>query len=400
MMEKTDCLTMPEFTIPTSFIGRPYAEQRFSQIVSHAFAHNPFYRRFYASGPAVPLLTREILQEHNDALLNGNPVTGKTSGSTSVPVRIHWSPPRTRMDARDSMGYAEWFGGRLPHAKIVALSAHQAKANSFEVASPVGEQLAFLRGQMAQGVRSLISYPTNLEQLAQHLIADGERITGLQRIICMSELFESSQEALIGQAFPDARIGATYSSTETGMTAGRCPHHPENYHIMAHKLGLEFLNAQGLPCADGEVGQIVITDYFNRKMPLIRYAIGDLAAPVVCPCGRIPLPALTRLLGKSRGLLRHPDGGHVFSTELSAPIRDTPGIRQYQVQQTALDHFLVRAIAREGADKPVMEARVRAVFIKNFGAGVTVSYDWCEEIPRLPGGKYMEFIGLPSGNVA
>ncbi|HWR95612.1 MAG TPA: hypothetical protein VN248_02675, partial [Arenimonas sp.] len=158
MMEKTDCLTMPEFTIPTSFIGRPYAEQRFSQIVSHAFAHNPFYRRFYASGPAVPLLTREILQEHNDALLNGNPVTGKTSGSTSVPVRIHWSPPRTRMDARDSLGYAEWFGGRLPHAKIVALSAHQAKANSFEVASPVGEQLAFLRGQMAQGVRSLISY--------------------------------------------------------------------------------------------------------------------------------------------------------------------------------------------------------------------------------------------------
>lgn len=400
MMEKTDCLTMPEFTIPTSFIGRPYAEQRFSQIVSHAFAHNPFYRRFYASGPAVPLLTREILQEHNDALLNGNPVTGKTSGSTSVPVRIHWSPPRTRMDARDSMGYAEWFGGRLPHAKIVALSAHQAKANSFEVASPVDEQLAFLRGQIEQGVRSLISYPTNLEQLAQHLIADGERITGLQRIICMSELFESSQEALIGQAFPDARIGATYSSTETGMTAGRCPHHPENYHIMAHKLGLEFLNAQGLPCADGEVGQIVITDYFNRKMPLIRYAIGDLAAPVVCPCGRIPLPALTRLLGKSRGLLRHPDGGHVFSTELSAPIRDTPGIRQYQVQQTALDHFLVRAIAREGADKPVMEARVRAVFIKNFGAGVTVSYDWCEEIPRLPGGKYMEFIGLPSGNVA
>jgi phenylacetate-coenzyme A ligase PaaK-like adenylate-forming protein len=61
------------------------------------------------------------------------------------------------------------------------------------------------------------------------------------------------------------------------MIAVRCPHYPDNYHIMAHKLGLEFLNEQGTPCLDGEFGQIVITDYFNRKMPLIRYAIGDLA---------------------------------------------------------------------------------------------------------------------------
>lgn len=385
---------MPVFNIPQSFIGRPYAEKHFSQIVEHAFKHNPFYRHFYASSATIPLLTREILQKHNDELLNGNPVTGKTSGSTSVPVRTHWSPARGEMDVRDSQSYAEWFGGRLKHAKIIALSAHHATPNTFEVASPVIEQLQFLRDQIAQGVRSLISYPTNLEQLAKYLLERNQPISELQRIICMSELFESSQEAFIKRAFPNAEIGSTYSSTEVGMTAGRCPHNPENYHIMAHKLGVEFLNEQGQPCQNDEVGQIVITDYFNRKMPMIRYAIGDLAAPTSCSCGKIPLPALTKLLGKSRGLLKHINGGHVFSTELSPTIRDTSGIRQYQVQQKALDQFLVRVIAQENADKHAIEASITAVFHKHFGVESIVRFDWCEEIPRLPGGKYMEFIGL------
>ncbi len=383
------------FDIPASFLGRPYAEQHFIQIVRYAFAHNPFYQQFLAAGSAVPLLTREILQEHNDEILNGQPVTGKTSGSTSIPVRIHWAQPRSRMDSRDSKNYAEWFGGQLPHMKIVALTAHKGADNTLEVASPVCEQVPFIRQQIAEkGVRSLISYPTNLEQLAQHLVQTGEQIIELQRIVCMSELFEPSQEAVIKQAFPNAHIAATYSSTELGMIAGRCPHYPDNYHIMAHKLGLEFLDEQGNPCAEGEVGQIVITDYYNHKMPLIRYAIGDLAAPITCPCGKIPLPALTKLLGKQRGILKHPNGSHVFSTELSADIRDTPGIRQFQVIQHALEHIQIRLIARPNAKTVDAEKNIRAVFVAIFGQSMHIEFDWCHEIPRLAGGKYMEFIGL------
>ncbi|MBP6533825.1 MAG: phenylacetate--CoA ligase family protein [Arenimonas sp.] len=386
---------MPEFNMPISFIGRPYAEKRFCQIVNHAFANNPFYRRFYASVPDVPLLTREILQEHNDELLNGHAVTGKTSGATSVPVCIHWAPPRAKLEGRDSSNYAEWFGGRLPNMKIVALTAHKASENTLEVASKVPVQLQFIQRQMDErGVRSLISYPTNLEQLAQHLIQAGQQIVALQRIVCMSELFEPSQEALIRQAFPNAQIAATYSSTEVGMIAGRCPHNPENYHMMAHKLGIEFLNAEGQPCRQGEVGQIVITDYANRKMPLIRYAIGDLAAPISCHCGKIPLPALTNLLGKQRGILKHPNGGNVFSTELSAEIRDTPGIRQFQVIQRSTTRIQLRLIARPDAVMAEAEQGLRALFERVFGQALQLDFDWCDEIPRLPGGKYMEFIEL------
>jgi len=386
---------MSDLDIPESFRGRPYAERHFRQIAQWAREHSPFYRHFHAEGGVPPLLTREILQAHNDELLDGRAVTGKTSGATSVPVRVHWGAPRSRLDLKDNLAYAGWYGGVLEHVKIVALSAHEKKDNSFEVASPVTQQLAFLNERIHRyGARSLISYPTNLVQLAVHLKQSGQTIPELQRLVCMSELFEPSQEACIAEAFPNARIAATYSCTETGMIAGRCPHNPDNYHIMAHKLGVEFLNSDGRPCAEGEVGQIVITDYVNRAMPFIRYAIGDLAAPVRCDCGKIELPALTRLLGKQRGLLRHPDGHYVFSTELSPHIRDSAEVRQYQVIQQAPARFLLRVIAREGADTAAFETRMRELFMGHFGAGTDMAFDWCTDIPRLPGGKYMEFVGL------
>ena len=309
-------------------------------------------------------------------------------------MQTHWSKQRVELDSRDSQFFAKCLGGRLPHVKIVALLAHDAKPNHFEVATPVIAQWQFLRSQIDGGVKSLISYPTNLVQLSKYLLQTNQQVIELQRIVCMSELFESSQEEIIKKAFPNAQIAATYSSTEVGMIAVRCPHYPDNYHIMAHKLGLEFLNEQGTPCLDGELGQIVITDYFNRKMPLIRYVIGDLAAPTVCPCGKIPLPALTQLLGKSRGLLSHPDGSFVFSTVLSPTIRDIAGISQYQVQQLATDHFLIRLVALDGANVAAIESQLLALFVKNFGSTIILRYDWCLEVPRLPGGKYMEFIGL------
>jgi len=387
--------TMSELHIPDSFRGRPYAERHFRAIAEWAAAHSPFYRRTLAGGGLPPLLTREILQAHNDELLDGRPVTGKTSGATSVPVRVHWDPARGALDTRDNLAYAGWFGGVLPNARIVALSAHEKKPDTFEVASPVGDQLEFLRGRIERhGMRSLISYPTNLVQLAAHLLDAGRTVPELHRIVCMSELFEPGQEAVIRRAFPNARIAATYSCTEVGMVAGRCPHNPDNYHLMAHKLGVEFLRADGTPCAEGEVGQVVLTDYHNRAMPFIRYAIGDLAAPVRCDCGKIELPALTRLLGKQRGLLRHPGGGFVFSTELSPHTRDSPEIRQYQVVQRTPTDFTLRAIARDGADAGAFEARMRDLFVRHFGPAAAVEFDWCADIPRLPGGKYMEFIGL------
>ena len=387
----------PIFEIPASFQQRPYAATHFQAITTLARQQHPFYQRFYQHGDgALPLLTRNILQQHNDELLNGYPVTGKTSGATSIPVRVHWSPRRTQMEQQDNRLYGRWLGAPLPKIKIVSLQAHAQHELSMEVASPMAEQEAFVHQRIVSaGARVLISYPTNLVQLARHLLEKNAPIAELQRIVCMSELFEPSQEAVIQQAFPKALIGATFSCTEVGIIAGRCPHNSANYHVFAHKLGVEILDAQDQPCGNGDIGRVVVTDYFNKRMPLIRYELGDLAAPTVCDCGKINLPALTKLIGKSRGLFKRQNGAPLISTAFSPDFRDSPEIVQFQMEQLSLLRFKIRVIAKNNADVAAFEQRIVGVLQTHFGADAEFEFDWCQVIPRLPGGKYLEFISLP-----
>jgi phenylacetate-CoA ligase len=150
---------------------------------------------------------------------------------------------------------------------------------------------------------------------------------------------------------------------------------------------VEFLDGEGRPCREGEVGQVVVTDYYNRRSAFIRYALGDLAAPVRCGCP-IQRPALTKLIGKVRGVLKHSDGRPVLFTGLSPMFRDSPEIRQFQVVQPALGHFVVRFVPREGVALDEFHVRVRTHFERDFGEGLRIDFEPCQEIGRSAGGKF------------
>ena len=161
---------------------------------------------------------------------------------------------------------------------------------------------------------------------------------------------------------------------------------------MAHKLGVEILNDEGQPCAVGELGQVVVTDYFNQHSSLIRYALGDLAEPAQCDCGKINFPAITRIAGKMRGLLRRNDGSQMLFTSLSATFRDSPEISQFQVIQTQLQDFTVNAVLKANQKFEDFEARIIARFQQEFGTEATVSFTYMDSVPRSPGGKYFAAI--------
>lgn len=381
--------------IPESFRDRPYAARHFARIVQWAQSHHPFYQHFHADiTRPLPLITRTMVQEHNDLLLNGHPGMSHTSGSTSTPVWVSCQPARITMETEDTKRLIAWYGGKLTPIMIMAMAAHEANERTMEVDSPLDAQLDFILDRHKRlGADSLVSYPTNLERLCHHLIERGITLPFIRRVTAMSETYDEHMDGLLLQVFPNAVPVVTYSSRELGLIAIRCPHRPDNYHIMAHKLGIEILNDADAPCRHGELGRIVATDYFNEHSTLIRYDIGDLAEPAVCDCGRIGLPAITRIAGKMRGLLRRPDGSQMLFTSLSPVFRTSPEIRQFQVVQHALDRFTVRAAPRRaGEDMAAFEARVLTRFTAVFGPDIRISFDYLPEIPRTAGGKYFAAI--------
>ena len=358
-------------------------DANFERIVTYARETNPFYAEWLAGKESVPILTRRVLLENNDRILNGHAVNGVTSGSLGIPVRISMSRRRRRLLREISARYIQWLGGPLICSRIVA-GLGRDRRTDFDIHLPIEQQIDWLikRYEHAAAV-ALLTHPTNAMMLAQAIIEQGRDMGFLRRVMLLGETVDRDQRAYIQRAFPNAFLAETYSSVEFGLIAGRCPHEPDFYHVMSDCLRVEILDDDDRPSAEGEIGRVVITDYFNECSPLIRYELGDLAARGSCPCGRIPFPALSAVLGKVRGTLKHRSGRRLIFFRLSIALRDLPGMKQYQVVQEELERFTVRLVM----DQP-REEEIAAAFESHFGYRPQLTFEYHDFLPREPSGKF------------
>ena len=371
--------------IPETFQHDPYAIARFEAIVDHARRNNPFYARWIGDGERIPIVDRETFLDHNEEILNGYPVTDHTSGSTGMPVRISRSRERMVIDARDTDRFVHQLGGELPCTRIIYPNTDERPPWLMDINSRIATQIEFiLQRHEHAGAVAITTFPTNAEMLADAVLEQGIDMSFIRRFGVYAEMFESQQESLVRQAFPNAQIWSTYSSMEFGLIAPRCIHEPRFHHIMTHKLGVEVLNVRDEPSEYDEIGRLVVTDYFNRNSPLIRYEIGDLVARGKCPCGTSHLPAFGQVLGKTRGALMHRNGQLVVFADLSVALRDIKGMRQYQVIQEELDRFVVRIVSERNLD-----AEIHQVFETHFGSLPYIAIRYEEKtIPRESNGKF------------
>lgn len=369
-----------------SFRGRPYAEQRVREIIDWARRENPFYRRWITDPENPPILDRSTVLEHNDELLDGNPVTGSTSGSTGVPVRFSQSEDWRRRAGADVQRFVRSLGGPVQVVRIVYIpQGTPPRDDTLSISVPVSDQIAFIMHRRKEvGTVGITTYPTNAMMLAEEVLRIGVDMGCITRFGLYAESIEPFHLESLRRAFPNARIWTTYSAMEFGLIAWVCPHEPSFHHISAERLGVEVLRDDGKPAAPGECGRVVITDYFNRASPFIRYEIGDYAVRGRCPCGRITLPALSAIHGKTRGALLHRNGARILFAELSVALKAIPGIRQYQVLQTGIEEFTVRVVSPRTIDR-----EVDAAFIDHFGyLPESLRTEYLDEIPRGINGKF------------
>lgn len=160
---------------------------------------------------------------------------------------------------------------------------------------------------------------------------------------------------------------------------------------------VEIIDEQGLPCAPGETGRIIVTALNNLAMPLIRYDTGDLAVAVggECSCNRT-LPSFGEIVGRYGRVAYLPPGtiGPVLALREAIetlPPHLTRDFREFQIHQFADHNFELRIVARS----PMLEefyTVIRAAWAKATGAaGPELTVRRVEKLPRAPGGKFEVF---------
>jgi hypothetical protein len=180
--------------------------------------------------------------------------------------------------------------------------------------------------------------PTTLSILSELLIDHSIRLPRLHAMVSSIEVLLDSERRRIEQAF-DCPVFNRYGSREFyGAVAGECERH-SGMHVNSELILIEIVDDNDEPSSLGELGSIVITDFYNRSKPFIRYEIGDIGSlEQGCNCGRT-FPVLTGLVGRSGEWIENKAGKRIPVNSLANFATPFPElaqhIRRFQYEQTA-----------------------------------------------------------------
>jgi phenylacetate-coenzyme A ligase PaaK-like adenylate-forming protein len=125
-------------------------------------------------------------------------------------------------------------------------------------------------------------------------------------------------------------------------------------HVFEDLFVLEVVDRDNRPVPPGFAGEkVLVTNLFNRTLPLIRYELSDLVtvADGPCPCGR-PYLRLASIRGRREDILSLSarNGGRIsmHAVQLEDPLLRIPDVRQFQVSPRK-EGLLVRLVLREAA---------------------------------------------------
>jgi phenylacetate-CoA ligase len=396
-------------------------------LLRHAHATVPYYRerwqgRYDPAAPltperirGLPILARRDLQDRYAALASpgvprehGAPLEARTSGSTGAPVRFLRTPLCgaiwNALTLRDHAWHRRDLGGKLA---VIRQGVARGEASSWgpatagvvgtgpavmlPIQASVSEQLDWLA---AERPAYLLTYPSNVIELARVSLARGLRWPELLGVRTLGEALADDVRAACRDAW-GVEVTDVYSAEEAGYIALQCPEHA-HYHVQSEGVRVEVLDAQGEPCAPGEVGRIVVTSLHNFATPLVRYDIGDYAeVGEPCACGR-GLPVLARILGRTRNLLTTADGRRYWQLFGMRTAMDVASLLQHQFVQKAYDLIEARFVVREPLTQD-QESRIRELILSRLPPGFRVEIIYVDRIARAASGKFEEFVSEVSG---
>jgi phenylacetate-CoA ligase len=248
---------------------------------------------------------------------------------------VDWRPDDERLALVNVVHQRQAF----TYVSLVSSFAHRAMArvNLHESAwAAASDRSDFLRDAAPQAISG---NPTSLaELLAPDLRAAVKPLALFSGAMALSAPLRADLEDEFGCPVFDV-----YGLHETRPIAVRTDDGP--FRVLDRRVLVETLDADGLPVADGEVGEITVTAGENPLLPLVRYRTGDFGRLVRLADGAV---GIADLEGREHTVFVRGDGGRVPCVDLTQQLQ-THGARGWSVEQDAAGRVSAR-IAGGDAD--------------------------------------------------
>lgn len=392
--------------------------------LARAAARTPYYVRLFREAgldagriadetvlPRLPVLEKSVLHAAAEQGLVAEPLERlfpvTTSGSTGQPTRVYRS---LRDQAQVSALWARVlhaYGHRVFDSQVnistgssvakkgpvamlrrVGVLPEITQLSSFE---PLDRQIATLRESRPH---TFSSYALSLEVIAEALLERG--ITDIRPALVFSAAMPLSERgrALAERAFGVAPLDV-YVTAELGTVGWECPQERGVLHLNDDMQIVEILDDRDQPVPDGVTGQVVVTQLCALAQPLLRYRLGDLAAriPGACSCGR-GLARLSPVQGRSRHVIRTPDGRVLYGMMVSTVVKPFQEVRRWQLRQVSSDGLRLLVVP-SATWRPDVAETIRRELTERFGPGLRFDVVPVDDIPLAPTGKLQTIVPLP-----
>lgn len=350
-----------------------FQEERLQQLLQYLQAHSTYYQQvFYTHGIDVqaictladlaqlPFTTKEQLQSENVAFRcvataqTADYVT--TSGTSGEPVLMALTDrDLDRLAYNESLSYqcmgmtagqavqlTTTLDRRFMAGLAYFLGARKAGIGVVRVGSGVPE---LQWGTIARvEPDAMVCVPSFLLKMLEFAEANDidYRQSSVKKALCIGEPIRNpdfSFNALASRIRSkwDIQLFSTYASTEMATAFTECAHGVGGHHH-PELIITEFVDEDGLPVAEGEPGELVVTTLGVEGMPLLRFKTGDIVQPHYepCACGRTTL-RLGPVIGRKNQMVKY-KGTTLYPPALFDLLNDIEEVVNYVIE-IASDEF-------------------------------------------------------------
>lgn len=393
------------------------------ELLRQADGHSEFHReRFRLAGftPAdfrslddlrrLPVMTKEQVVAHRQAILVDNipaerlveTATGGTTGSSCRfwrDDRCHAMRMAMRVLADELLGWRPGDPSALiwnayqdlsgEHQGLKQRLVNWAGWRTLEIDASRLDDATIARWvdrMRNQAVEVVYGYARSIRDIAEYMEAAGESLPAVRLVVTTAEPLYQHDRALIERVFR-CRVCDRYASREHGPMAQQDDR--GDLRVFGNSIIVEVDAEPGAP------GDILVTDLWNRAFPFIRYRIGDTAFMRPLDGDASGLPVMGALTGRQTDTLLALDGSRVSGMSFHETFVDEEthlcgrdSIGQIQFLQRARDHVHVRVVAGTGYESGTEERRLVRIVQSILGAGMKVTFEYVDVIPRSASGKY------------
>lgn len=390
------------------------------QIVDFHLKENPFYQSFVGEKKIqnwddVPIMQKKDLQIPLAQRLSygftpKNTYVNKTSGSSGHPFifakdkmchALTWAEISDRfswykIDFNTSL-QARFYG--IPLDKIgyqkERLKDRLSSRYRFPIFDLSDEKMeSFLKSFRRKKFDYINGYTSSVVLFAKFLKKKNLVLTAvcptLKHCIVTSEMLYNDDKELMETTFGVPVINE-YGASELDLIAFTNAH--DEFIVNSETLFVEILDENNMPVPNGQTGRVFITSLYNKAHPLIRYDIGDTG--ILAENSTFKKPVLKQLIGRTNDIAKLPSGktvpGLTFYYVTKSVIEDDGNVKEFVIEQTALDTFKIIYVAERELTSEEKKAIKKASFtyLEN---ELKLEFERVSILDRSNRGKLKQFI--------